>query len=139
VPDTHAVKDWITQFILNSRLHRVLLLIDARHGLKQADVDFLGDLQSADQPLPPLQVVLTKCDLVGQTDLARRVVQVRQQISDCMRRETSQLPILFVSATQAGGVLELQKELAALVVPHKKELPQQQQQTRPQGREGGRR
>ena len=149
-------------------LKRVLLLIDARHGLKRADFDLLERLQEEErQPtmvyntpqgehapsdntssrkkrkIPALQIVLTKCDLVSRDDLARRVVQVRQHVADTMRRETSNLPVLMVSARPGvgfnnirrdnnnrfsaphpkeqfrarGGVLELQKQLAALVVP----------------------
>ena len=66
--------------------------------------------------LPPLQIVLTKCDLVTQVDLARRVVQVRQQLSDCLLRQPKLLPEMLVSAQIEGqrGVLELQKELASL-------------------------
>ncbi|KAI2510551.1 50S ribosome-binding GTPase [Fragilaria crotonensis] len=66
--------------------------------------------------LPSLQLVLTKCDLVTQEELARRVVQVERQLSDCLRRQTSNLPVLVVSVKpQQRGVIELQKELAALV------------------------
>jgi GTP-binding protein len=130
-------------------LQRVLLLIDARHGMKKADLDFISMLEeqqaiqqqlhhNADRTsrknytIPfPIQIVLTKCDLVQQGDLARRVTQVRQQFSDITRREPGQLPIMLVSAragvgynnvdpkrcTARGGVLELQKELAALAQP----------------------
>jgi GTP-binding protein len=124
-----------------SSLKRVLLLVDARHGMKQADSHFLASLQRAlqhrqrsaataktsseqhQQPrvrvpteLPPLQIVLTKCDLVSQVDLARRVVQVRQQLSDCLVRQPKMLPEMLVSAQidGQGGLLELQKELASL-------------------------
>jgi GTP-binding protein EngB required for normal cell division len=135
-----------------SSLKRVLLLIDARHGMKQADVNILVSLQNAlmlrqkqhrnnqldgdnnnNSPttssssttrlppkvpteLPPLQIVLTKCDLVSQSDLARRVIQVRQQLSDCLIRQPKILPEMLVSAQMEGhlGVLELQKELASL-------------------------
>lgn len=79
--------------------------------------------------IPPIQLILTKCDLVPRDDLARRVVLVRQQLSETLRRETSSLPVLLVSARAGvgfnnirkgqyrakGGVLELQKELASLV------------------------
>ena len=66
--------------------------------------------------LPPIQVVLTKCDLVDQADLARRVILARQQLSACLLREPSALPIMLVSAQIQGqaGVLELQKEIAGL-------------------------
>ena len=117
-----------------SSLKRVLLLIDARHGVKQADSYFLASLQRAllkrqrkaasrnsyeqqqriPTELPPLQIVLTKCDLVSQVDLARRVVEVRQQLSDSLIRQPKMLPEMLVSAQieGQGGVLELQKELA---------------------------
>uniref|UniRef100_A0A7S1VXG1 EngB-type G domain-containing protein n=1 Tax=Ditylum brightwellii TaxID=49249 RepID=A0A7S1VXG1_9STRA len=126
-------------------LKRVLLLIDARHGMKNADFEFLSSLQESlkstskegatpknVRELPPIQIVLTKCDLVTQDDLARRVVQVRQQLSDNLLREPSSLPVMLVSAKAGlgynnirggiarGGVLELQRELAALV-PHSKQ------------------
>lgn len=124
-------------YILNrgKQLKRILLLIDARHGMKFADTEFLESLQQAlhdqqgpkdqNQPakkkreLPPIQIVLTKCDLVSQADLARRVTQVQEQLSHSLIRQPSALPVMLVSAQVEGqaGVLELQKELAALVVP----------------------
>ena len=54
---------------------------------------------------------------MSQVDLARRVVQVRQQVSDVLIRQPSALPVMLVSAQMEGqrGVLELQKELASLV------------------------
>lgn len=144
--DATAYKTLMTDYILRrgKALKRVLLLLDARHGLKKADFDFIDMLQSglttSSSSLPPIQIVLTKCDLVSQSDLARRVSQVRHQLADAWRREPSQLPVLLVSARPGvgfnnyfvqrrpegggegssrarGGVLELQKELAALAIP----------------------
>ena len=99
--------------------------------MKKADVDFLKSMESAlfdtgrRQQLPPLQLILTKCDLVSQTDLARRVLQVERQLSDCLRRQPSNLPVLFVSVkTEQRGVIEVQKELAALVPKTKKPTPE---------------
>jgi GTP-binding protein len=97
------------------RPQRVLLLLDARHGFKQTDRLFLQDLQRRDYQLPPLQIVLTKCDLVEATDLARRVVQVQNDLNDCLRRQTGRLSVLLTSATRRNGILAVQKELAALV------------------------
>eukprot|EP00978_Attheya_sp_CCMP212_P036283 scaffold163203_cov53-Attheya_sp.AAC.8 len=101
-------------------LKRVLLLIDSRHGLKKADFDFLSSLQDIvrakskaatiedqaqrrKQDLPPIQLVLTKCDLVTQPDLARRVVQVKQQLSDFFVREPGQLPVMLSSRWSVGA------------------------------------
>jgi GTP-binding protein len=106
-------KQWqslMEAYILDGRksLKRILLLIDSRHGMKKADIDFLESLQRLlyqktngksrmKRELPPIQLVLTKCDLVHQADLARRVVMVRQQLSDCLIRQPSALPIMLVS------------------------------------------
>eukprot|EP00980_Cylindrotheca_fusiformis_P004194 scaffold912_cov119-Cylindrotheca_fusiformis.AAC.10 len=138
-----AMQDYILH--RGKPLKRILLLIDARHGMKAADFEFMESLQTAlyqntpeeesDEPaknsssvnnnikkkrkreLPPIQLVLTKCDLVRQVDLARRVVQVRQQLSSSLLRQPSALPVMMVSAQMEGqaGILELQKELASLV------------------------
>ena len=149
-------KEWndlMNHYLLERKtLKRILLLLDARHGFKLADFEFLQTLQEGlkqqnsssseeenneggrrrkkkRRELPPIQIVLTKCDLVKQVDLARRVVVVRQQLSDALAREPSSLPVMLVSARPGlgfnnirgaeqipmGGVLELQKELASLV------------------------
>jgi GTP-binding protein len=150
--DAAQFREMIATYLLDrdhKTLKRILLLVDARHGMKKSDFDFLEGLQeqmrikqqevvpgedsSASRRkrrvLPAIQLVLTKADLVPQADLARRVTQVRQQLSDCLQREPSHLPVMLVSARAGvgynnlkagravGGVLELQKELSALVVP----------------------
>lgn len=139
-------KEWqslMKSYILGrgKSLKRIMLLIDSRHGMKKADFDFLESLQLSlleqvsdsntpqKRELPPIQVVLTKCDLVSQSDLARRMTLVQQQLSGSLRRQPSALPIMLVSAQVEGqaGVLELQKELAALlprnIVPHPSNVP----------------
>ena len=91
------------------------------------DIDKQTYLQILKRELPPIQIILTKCDLVKQSDLARRAYLVRKQLSDFLIREPSSLPVMLVSAIPGlgfnnlrngkpmGGVLELQRELAALV------------------------
>lgn len=111
-------------------LKRVLFLLDARHGFKRTDFDFLQSLQQAlprRTNLPPIQLVLTKCDLVSQKDLAKRVVLVKEQLSSILVRQPSSLPVMLVSAKAGlgfnnirdnrarGGILELQRDLAGLV------------------------
>lgn len=117
----------LQQYLLHrgKPLKRILLLIDSRHGMKKADVDFLESLESdvysnstlnKKPNLPQIQLVLTKCDLVSQTDLARRIIQVESQLSSCLRRQPSKLPVLLVSTKpEQRGILDLQRELAAIV------------------------
>lgn len=130
-------RSWIQSYMLGrgKYLKRLLLLLDARHGLKNEDIKFIDDAQrmlGRKETLPPIQLVLTKCDLVSQQDLARQVSAVKVEFSDLLRRESSSLPIMLVSAKPGigfnnvskrhkkllGGVLELQREIAS-VVPHK--------------------
>ncbi|CAM9639813.1 unnamed protein product [Ectocarpus sp. 4 AP-2014] len=101
-------------------LKRVMLLLDARHGFKKADIEFLGLLYDPKGPSPlgkyrppKIQILLTKCDLVKRIDLARRVVFVRQQLEEVSRRQTN-LSIMTLSALKGAGMVELQKELASL-------------------------
>ncbi|KAL3777227.1 hypothetical protein HJC23_007127 [Cyclotella cryptica] len=136
---TKEWQDLMHHYLLERRsLKRILLLLDARHGFKQTDFEFLSNLQDGlvqknvegkikKRELPPIQIVLTKCDLVKQADLARRALLVRRQLSEFLIREPSSLPVMLVSALPGlgfnnirngqplGGVLELQRELAALV------------------------
>lgn len=145
-------KDLMKEYLLNrgKSLKRILFLIDSRHGMKTADFEFLNMLQVGlrekeravektssttrikRMELPPIQIVLTKSDLVSQTDLARRVTQIRQQMSEVLIREPSGLPVMIVSAKAGlgfnnirgnracGGILELQREIASLVPIHSK-------------------
>lgn len=101
-------------------LKRVMLLLDARHGFKKLDMEFLEQLYDPKGPSPlgkyrppKIQILLTKCDLVKRIDLARRVVMVRQQLDEVSRRQTN-LPTMTLSALKGRGLVELQKELASL-------------------------
>ena len=152
-------------------LKRLLLLLDSRHGIKEADRRFLTDLEAfvadgnraaaaaaaassssssssksssstttrqhappAPLPLlrvPPIQLVLTKADLVSQVDLARRVVLCRSEVSSLLKRQYGDLSVMVVSARAGvgynnvknfrgvldakGGVLQMQREIAGLV------------------------
>jgi hypothetical protein len=64
-----------------------------------------------------LQIVLTKCDLVERDDLARRISIIHREISEALPGFSNMLPIMTVSGLERKGILELQKELAALIPP----------------------
>jgi GTP-binding protein EngB required for normal cell division len=144
------LRQQIIAYLLDRRttsLKRILLLIDARHGMKKADIDFFQELQEELYKrkkqddiiltrqrihLPPIQIVLTKCDLVQERDLANRVSLVRQQLADCLDRESGNLPVVTVTAklgptgpsrsgrdrsrfaSNLDGVEKLQRQLASI-------------------------
>ena len=108
-------------------LKRVLLILDARHGVKLRDMDFFRQLAADYSPSNEvlrrysfgwkLQLVLTKCDLVERFDLARRMQLLNQQMSELLPGFSSSLPIIAVSGKDRKGIVELQRDLAALVPP----------------------
>ena len=69
-----------------------------------------------ERPVWKLQIVLTKCDLVERADIARRVKLIRDDLSEYFPGLASNLPIMLVSGRECKGIIELQKDLASLVV-----------------------
>eukprot|EP01031_Cornospumella_fuschlensis_P029802 gene29802-35983_t len=97
---------------------RVLLLVDARHGLKSADLDFLRHMSAAPPCSPSfqLQLIYTKCDLQERTLLARlmsfdRDVVLPRALSSALRKRL--LPPHALSAITGGGLGALRRDVAA--------------------------
>lgn len=68
-----------------------------------------------------LQIVLTKCDLVERSMLARRIQQIRTEVIQHFpylgKGGSTSLPLMMISGLHGNGIIELQKELAALIPP----------------------
>lgn len=112
-------------------LKRVLLLVDARHGIKIADTNFFASLnelsKGKSRPEWKLQIVMTKCDMVSRDDLARRANEVQESIRDKLASiALSNLPIIMVSGLERKGVIDLHREIASLV-PRKHKEPKERQ------------
>jgi len=89
-------------------LRRVLLLIDARHGIKAADRPVMKLL---DEAALSYIVVLTKCDAVKPDSLARTARAIDAELS----RRTAAYPALFLtSAHTRSGISELRAALVEL-------------------------
>jgi GTP-binding protein len=92
-------------------LMRTCLLIDARHGLKPVDLDFmamLGEVAVA------YQVVLTKVDLVPPGALADLIDSLR---ADLARKPGAHPEILATSAREGTGIERLRAALTTLAIP----------------------
>ncbi|KAL1922565.1 uncharacterized protein VTP21DRAFT_10104 [Calcarisporiella thermophila] len=86
-------------------LKRIYVLLDARHGFKQADKAFLDVL---DSKRVKWEVILTKCDLVLPPDLARRHWLVSQEVSEyrhALKR------VMMVSAHTGAGIDKVRKDI----------------------------
>jgi GTP-binding protein len=92
-------------------LARVCVLVDARHGLKDSDRELMRRL---DKAAVTYQVVLTKCDKLGDDALAAR----RDALGAELRRHPAAHPELPATSAVSGfGVAALRATLAALAAP----------------------
>ena len=82
-------------------LHRTLLLVDSRHGLKDVDREMMKML---DEAAVSYRLVLTKADKVKASELEKTV----QAVSDEARKHPAAFPTLHVTSSEKGmGIAEL--------------------------------
>ena len=106
------VRAWteLIQAYLRGRanLARVYVLIDARHGLKDADLPALDALGEA---AVSHQIVLTKADQVTPAELAARVAAIEAALT---KRPAAFPRVLATSARTGDGIAELRAAVARL-------------------------
>ena len=90
-------------------LARVYLLVDSRHGLKPADGAILDTLSQA---AVSHQVVLTKCDEIGEAALALRAAAVKTAVA---KRPAAFPEIIAASARHGQGIERLRAAIARLL------------------------
>lgn len=89
-------------------LMRVVLLIDARHGVKPHDGDVMDAL---DKAAVPYQLVFTKADKVKPTELEALAATTKASIS---KRPAAHPEIIATSSEKGQGIDILRAEIAAL-------------------------
>jgi GTP-binding protein len=89
-------------------LRRVYLLIDARHGLKDTDID---TLKLIDKAAVSYQVVLTKTDKLKAAEMENMVAETAASIA---KRAAAHPAILATSSDEGTGIDVLRAEIAAL-------------------------
>jgi GTP-binding protein len=94
-----------------SVLRRALLLIDARHGIKDTDREIMKLL---DVCAVVYQAVLTKADKVSATHLKT----VTEGVAAELKKRPASHPVIHVTSSETGsGIAELRAELAELAQP----------------------
>ena len=89
-------------------LRRVLLLLDARFGIKDTDQPLMKQL---DEAAVSFQAVLTKCDLVEPDELHKRVAGLGQSLA----KHVAAHPVIHLtSAESRAGIAALRASLAEL-------------------------
>ena len=96
-----------------ANLARVYVLIDARHGLKDADDATFKVLGGA---AVSYQIVLTKADSVKPSELAQRVAAVQAALT---KRPAAFPGVLTTSAREGTGIPELRAAVARLLKEQK--------------------
>jgi GTP-binding protein len=108
----HEIKRWqeLIRLYLTGRpsLRRVVLLVDARHGLKPLDKETMDAL---DQAAVSYQAVLTKIDKLKPEALAK---VVRSTVAALAKRPAAHPEVLATSAETGAGIAHLRARLAPL-------------------------
>jgi GTP-binding protein len=90
-------------------LRRVYVLVDARHGIKEADLEAFAAL---DKAAVSYQTVLTKADKASPAEIERIIRESAVRIA---KRAAAYPTVLATSAASGVGVAELRAEIAALL------------------------
>jgi GTP-binding protein len=90
-------------------LARVYILIDARHGLKSADEAILDTLGKA---AVSHEIVLTKCDQIGDAELTDRIDAIKAAI----KKRPAAFPDVIATASHTGtGIAQLRAAIVRLL------------------------
>jgi GTP-binding protein len=110
-----AVKSWqrlIRDYLRGRRgLRRVLILIDARHGVKPVD---LAAMDLLDETAVNYQIVLTKADKCTAMELEAVSSATRKALA---KRPAAHPDVHATSAKTGSGIAELRAEIAQLAGP----------------------
>lgn len=87
-------------------LRRAFLLVDARHGIKAADLEIIGLLNRA---AVTFQVVLTKADKPSARDLAR----VFDEVAAALSKHPAAYPGVVVTSSETGLGLDVLRSVVA--------------------------
>ena len=92
-----------------SSLARVYVLVDARHGLKDLDLDVLKTL---DRAAVSYQLVLTKADQVKQAELSARIAETETALA----KHAAAFPDVLATSSRSGaGMPELRGAMVRLL------------------------
>jgi GTP-binding protein len=111
------VQSWtelIHKFLLGrASLARVYVLVDARHGLKEVDLDVLKTL---DRAAVSYQIVLTKADQVKTSELDKR----RAETAAALAKHPAAFPDVLATSSRSGeGMPQLRAAIVRLIEERK--------------------
>jgi GTP-binding protein len=91
------------------QLRCVFVLIDARHGIKESDIQMM---QLLDQTETPFQLIFTKCDQIKR----EAIIPLQESIQDLASDFSfMQKPAFFISSKTRQGIEDLQAHIYRMV------------------------
>jgi GTP-binding protein len=107
------IKSWtglIHDFLRGrANLARVYVLVDSRHGLKDADADILKTL---DKSAVNYQIVLTKADQVTEAEVGARIAELNAALK---KHPAAHPEVLVTSGRTGAGLAELRAAICRLL------------------------
>jgi GTP-binding protein len=109
------VKTWtkLVKAYLKGRptLARAIVLVDARHGVKDSDREIMSML---DEAAVSYLVVMTKADKLGDAEAEKQRAAVQKELA---KRPAAYPHVILTSSVDNRGIPELRAHLAALAAP----------------------
>jgi GTP-binding protein len=106
-------QDFLWQYVTTrASLVALVLVVDARHGLKELDFEVLADFLGSARPV---LILATKADKLGTTAQRAAVATIAAQLHEAFPVGTPQVTIQLFSATTRQGVPEAETTIAAWV------------------------
>ncbi|KAK1321280.1 GTP-binding protein [Acorus calamus] len=99
------VKEYVST---RSSLRRVCLLIDTKWGMKPRDHELIELMERSRKPY---QIVLTKTDTISPIDVARRAMQIQENLKPS---KSLVEPMMMVSSKSGAGIRSLRTVLASI-------------------------
>jgi GTP-binding protein len=92
-----------------ANLGRVIVLIDARHGIKPVDAEMLDEF---DKAAVSYMIVLTKCDALKAAEVPTRIAETKQAIA----KRPAAFPEVFATSSREGtGLAEVRAAVVRLM------------------------
>jgi len=106
-------QDFLWQYVTTrASLVALVLVVDARHGLKALDIEVLADFVGSARPV---LILATKADKLGTTAQREAVATIAKQLQEAFPAGTPQVTIQLFSATTRQGVPEAETTIASWV------------------------
>jgi GTP-binding protein len=106
-------QDFLWQYVTTRpSLTALVLVVDSRHGLKQLDLDVLGEFVPSSRPI---LILATKADKLNTTGQRTALATIESQLREAFPTGTPQITVQLFSASSRIGVEAAEATIAAWI------------------------